>query len=122
MSFPALPHVQSSHRSVGGTSGASRGGCFPWRACPCVHKGVWNASQDTALMLFSPLGKRPSQASVSGYHLATVGQWQPSRILHENGDMLGSPGSRPSPHMSFQMRWLPPSEATSQGWKSRQFC
>lgn len=24
--------------------------------------------------------------------------------------------------LSFQMRWIPPSEATSQGWKSRQFC
>lgn len=22
----------------------------------------------------------------------------------------------------FQMRWYPPSEATQQGWKSRQFC
>lgn len=28
----------------------------------------------------------------------------------------------PVPLLSSQMRWLPPSEAGSQGWKSRQFC
>lgn len=30
--------------------------------------------------------------------------------------------SHPVPLLSLQMRWLPPSEAGSQGWKSRQFC
>ncbi|XP_035759203.1 RNA-binding protein with multiple splicing [Egretta garzetta] len=30
--------------------------------------------------------------------------------------------SPPAPLFSLQMRWLPPSEAGSQGWKSRQFC
>ncbi|KAL2304635.1 hypothetical protein Nmel_006586 [Mimus melanotis] len=38
-----------------------------------------------------------------------------------------SRGEQPPPShlvspLSSQMRWLPPSEAGSQGWKSRQFC
>ncbi|KAF1652157.1 RNA-binding protein with multiple splicing, partial [Eudyptes chrysocome] len=39
--------------------------------------------------------------------------------------LAGAGGHRPShpvPLLSLQMRWLPPSEAGSQGWKSRQFC
>ncbi|NXQ99748.1 RBPMS protein, partial [Sagittarius serpentarius] len=42
-----------------------------------------------------------------------------------NGEPRGSrlpPPSHPAPLLSLQMRWLPPSEAGSQGWKSRQFC
>ncbi|NXW96623.1 RBPMS protein, partial [Larus smithsonianus] len=43
----------------------------------------------------------------------------PARLLPELAATTPSPSA---PLLSLQMRWLPPSEAGSQGWKSRQFC
>lgn len=51
-----------------------------------------------------------------------LGPWGQVFPSGNSGGAAASPGSPPSPHVSLQMRWLPPSEATSQGWKSRQFC
>lgn len=87
--------------------------CFPESLDRCS----WNCVNALSSLhwCFQLLSDKSHRASVSGYYLGAVGNWK-------NENVGWDPWLTAFSHVSFQMRWLPPSEATSQGWKSRQFC
>ncbi|KAF1617146.1 UNVERIFIED_CONTAM: RNA-binding protein with multiple splicing, partial [Eudyptes robustus] len=76
------------------------------------------------------IAREPYELTVPALYPSSPEVWGPYPLYPAEGAprrpvLAGAGGHRPShpvPLLSLQMRWLPPSEAGSQGWKSRQFC
>ncbi|XP_077201775.1 RNA-binding protein with multiple splicing [Paroedura picta] len=65
----------------------------------------------------------PYELTVPALYPSSPEVWAPYPLYPaELAPALPPPAFTYPASLHAQMRWLPPSEATSQGWKSRQFC
>uniref|UniRef100_A0A8D0KJ22 RNA binding protein, mRNA processing factor n=1 Tax=Salvator merianae TaxID=96440 RepID=A0A8D0KJ22_SALMN len=67
--------------------------------------------------------REPYELTVPALYPSSPEVWAPYPLYPaELAPALPPPAFTYPASLHAQMRWLPPSEATSQGWKSRQFC
>uniref|UniRef100_F6YR91 RNA binding protein, mRNA processing factor n=1 Tax=Macaca mulatta TaxID=9544 RepID=F6YR91_MACMU len=69
------------------------------------------------------IAREPYELTVPALYPSSPEVWAPYPLYPaELAPALPPPAFTYPASLHAQMRWLPPSEATSQGWKSRQFC
>uniref|UniRef100_S4R1A1 RNA binding protein gene with multiple splicing n=2 Tax=Mus musculus TaxID=10090 RepID=S4R1A1_MOUSE len=70
------------------------------------------------------IAREPYELTVPALYPSSPEVWAPYPLYPaELAPALPPPAAFTYPaSLHAQMRWIPPSEATSQGWKSRQFC
>ncbi|XP_068961048.1 RNA-binding protein with multiple splicing isoform X1 [Petaurus breviceps papuanus] len=69
------------------------------------------------------IAREPYELTVPALYPSTPEVWAPYPLYPaELAPALPPPAFTYPASLHAQMRWLPPSDATSQGWKSRQFC
>ncbi|XP_026528693.1 RNA-binding protein with multiple splicing isoform X2 [Pseudonaja textilis] len=67
--------------------------------------------------------REPYELTVPALYPSSPEVWAPYPLYPaELAPALPPPAFTYPASLHAQIRWLPPSEATSQGWKSRQFC
>ncbi|KFW81584.1 RNA-binding protein with multiple splicing, partial [Manacus vitellinus] len=93
----------------------------PSLAAPFSHFSPWVAA------LWSPFNSPSSsladELTVPALYPSSPEVWGPYPLYPaELAPALPPPAFTYPASLHAQMRWIPPSEAGSQGWKSRQFC
>ncbi|XP_068827869.1 RNA-binding protein with multiple splicing isoform X5 [Capricornis sumatraensis] len=69
------------------------------------------------------IAREPYELTVPALYPSSPEVWAPYPLYPADlAPALPPPAFTYPASLHAQMRWLPPSEATSQGWKSRQFC
>lgn len=69
------------------------------------------------------IAREPYELTVPALYPSSPEVWAPYPLYPaELAPALPPPAFTYPASLHAQMRWFPPSEATSQGWKSRQFC
>ncbi|XP_072481611.1 RNA-binding protein with multiple splicing isoform X6 [Notamacropus eugenii] len=89
------------------------------------NKLVGTPNPSTPLPSTAPqfIAREPYELTVPALYPSTPEVWAPYPLYPaELAPALPPPAFTYPASLHAQMRWLPPSEATSQGWKSRQFC
>ncbi|XP_044537218.1 RNA-binding protein with multiple splicing isoform X2 [Gracilinanus agilis] len=89
------------------------------------NKLVGTPNPSTPLPSTAPqfITREPYELTVPALYPSSPEVWAPYPLYPaELAPALPPPAFTYPASLHAQMRWLPPSEATSQGWKSRQFC